>query len=187
MRVHHPIPDLIVLRIVGSSWRSECPVRIADLAYLEIDHVDFAGAVSLGEMIVHRAIAHDVIAIFDELLMARFPIAKMRLVDDYDASDDASMEDDNTSAFNFRPNVTDPRVVSTHGYGRAIDVNPRENPYVAGDKVLPPSAARFVDRSLDAKGMIKEGDACERAFAKRGFEWGGRFKGRLDYQHFEKP
>jgi poly-gamma-glutamate synthesis protein (capsule biosynthesis protein) len=107
----------------------------------------------------------------------------MRLVDDYGGSDDASMDADNTSAFNCR-NVAGTSRWSEHAYGRAIDINPVENPYVAGSHVSPAAGRAFLDRSQRRPGVVRAGDAVVRAFARVGWGWGGDFSSAQDYQHF---
>jgi poly-gamma-glutamate synthesis protein (capsule biosynthesis protein) len=107
----------------------------------------------------------------------------MRLVDDFGADDDASVTADNTSAFNCRP-VTGGTRWSQHSYGRAIDVNPFENPYVTDGSVLVPGSATYVDRSNVRPGMILAGDAVVDAFTSRGWTWGGSWTSPIDYQHF---
>ena len=97
----------------------------------------------------------------------------MRLVDDFGGDDDRSMAADNTSAFNCRPSTGSPGEWSQHSYGRAIDVNPRENPYVSGSTVLPPTGAPYVDRSLQARGLIRPDGPVVRAFTAIGWTWGG--------------
>ncbi|MDG5473993.1 M15 family metallopeptidase, partial [Jeotgalibacillus sp. ET6] len=72
-----------------------------------------------------NALAHAFSALFTQ----RFPIRSMRLVDDFGGDDDQSMAADNTSAFNCRP-VAGSNHWSQHAYGRAVDVNPLENPYI---------------------------------------------------------
>ena len=109
----------------------------------------------------------------------------MELIDRYGADDRRSMAADNTSAFNCRF-VAGTNRWSMHAYGLAIDLNPVENPYVSGSHVSPPAGAPFADRSRDAPGMIHDGDAVVRAFARRaGWEWLGDGPGSVrDYQHF---
>ena len=89
-----------------------------------------------GELVVHADAAEDMVTVFRALFDAGYPVRSMRLVDDFDASDDASMDADNTSAFNCRA-ITGGTGWSEHAYGRAIDVNPVENPYVSGSSVGP--------------------------------------------------
>lgn len=163
------------------SWRPGCPVPRRDLRYVTVTHVRFDGSARQGELVVHKAVAEDVTGVFARLYAARFPIRKMRLVDDYGGSDAASMAADNTSGFNCR-RVTGSTRWSEHSYGRAIDVNPVRNPYVYRGTVEPPAGERFVDRSPRRKGMVTRG--VRRAFASIGWSWGGAWTTRKDYQHF---
>lgn len=158
----------------------------ADLSYVQVPLFGFDGQEHIGELIVHQAVADEVEAIFMEIFRARFPIEKMRLIENYGADDNASMEDNNSSAFCYRFAVAKPNILSKHSFGLAIDVNPLYNPYVKKDLILPKSGAQFADRSIVVKGMILPGDACHQAFCKRGWTWGGSWPDRQDYQHFEK-
>lgn len=166
------------------SWRPGCPVGLSGLRLVTLSHWNFAGAVRQGELVVHRAHAQRIVIVFRTLFERRFPIARMRLVDAYRADDDRSMAANNTSAFNCRF-VSGTRRWSEHAYGRAIDVNPIQNPYVASSgRVSPPAGARYADRSRGAPGMIHAGDRTVRAFAAIGWHWGGSWDGDKDYQHF---
>jgi hypothetical protein len=172
-------------RMVGSSWRSGCPVPLRDLRYLRLNHRDFDGRVRRGELVVHEDHAARILRALERVWQARFPIARMRLVDDYGADDRRSMAANNTSAFNCRSVVGRPGVWSQHSYGWAIDINPVQNPFVMSDgTVLPPAGAAYVDRSRRAPGMIHRGDVVYRAFAGIGWEWGGDWSSSKDYQHF---
>jgi D-alanyl-D-alanine carboxypeptidase-like protein len=113
----------------------------------------------------------------------RYPVRRMQLIDDYGGSDDASLAADNTAAFNCRP-VAGTSRWSEHAYGRAIDIDPVENPYVDGSHVSPPAGAAFLDRTQPRPGLIRTGDAVVRAFAEVGWGWGGNFNSAKDYQHF---
>ncbi|MCZ7536488.1 MAG: M15 family metallopeptidase [Acidimicrobiia bacterium] len=165
------------------SWRPGCPVPLEDLRLVRLSHWDFDGAVTTGELVVHRDVADDVVAVFAELFDARFPVMRMELVDVYGADDDLSTAANNTSAFNCRA-VTGGARWSEHSYGTAIDINPVQNPYVSNGSVLDPHAAPYLDRSLGAPGMILEGDVGVAAFAEIGWEWGGDWTEPIDYQHF---
>jgi hypothetical protein len=169
---------------MSSSWRPGCPVPIEDLRLLTLDHWGFDGGVHEGELVVHHRHAKPVLGVFEALFEARFPIRRMRLVDEYGADDDRSMAANNTSAFNCRP-VTGGSAWSQHSYGWAIDINPVQNPYVtSGGTVLPPAGAKYLDRSQKAKGMIRAGDVVVKAFAAIGWGWGGSWSSPKDYQHF---
>jgi hypothetical protein len=166
------------------SWRPGCPVAPADLRRVRLAYWGFDGSRHLGVLVVHRDAVAPVTIAFRSLYRARFPIRRMRPVDAYRGSDDASMAADNTSAFNCRPAVTSgARRWSVHAYGRAVDVNPVENPYVLGGRVLPPAGAGFVSRTPYRRGMAVPGGVLVRAFAAAGWGWGGAW-GSPDYQHF---
>ena len=164
------------------SWRPGCPVPPAHLRLVRVAYRDFHGDTREGRLVVHRAAARDVVAVFRRLYRARFPIRRMAPVSAYRGSDAASMAADNTSAFNCR-RVAGTRRWSMHAYGLAIDVNPVENPYVLDDRVRPPAGRRFLDRSPYRPGMAVESGVVVEAFASVGWEWGGRWSWP-DYQHF---
>lgn len=170
---------------LGDSWRQGCPVGPDDLRLVTVRHVGFDGEAHTGEIIVHEDLARAVRDVFRDLYEARFPIRRMRTIEVYDGDDDASMADDNTSGFNCRP-VAGGTGWSRHAFGRAIDVNPLENPYARDGTVLPPAGREFLDRSRDHQGMVHAGDEVVEAFARRGFAWGGDFVTLVDYQHFHR-
>lgn len=181
-----PVPDPTVARMREHSWRAGCPTPISDLVYLRISHLGFDGAVHEGELVVHKSIADEVVALFRFLFEQRFPIEKMRLVEDYRGDDDASMADNNTSAFNCRFVMDRPGVFSKHSEGKAIDINPRTNPMVSGKSVFPPSGAEFLRPGVRAPGMLRSGSPVVTELVRRGWTWGGNWKTPKDYQHFEK-
>ena len=171
-------------RITGSSWRPGCPVKLRDLRLVRLTHLDFSGEPRRGKLVVHRWFADEFVRVFRKLYDVGFRIRKMQLVDRYGADDMRSMRADNTSAFNCRYRDGSCCTWSMHAYGKAIDINPVENPYVGNWGVSPPNGADFVDRTPKRKGMIGHGDAVWRAFRRVGWEWGGDWGWPIDYQHF---
>lgn len=176
-----PIDEALAARM-SASWRPACPVPLEDLRYVTVTHVDFDGTVRTGELVVHADVAEGVTRVFAALFEQRYPIRSMRLIDDFGADDTASMYADNTSAFNCRA-ITGGTAWSEHAYGRAIDVNPVENPYMLGGHVGPRTGRPFVSRP-DEPGVIHADDAVVAAFAAEGWQWGGLWPGPIDYQHF---
>jgi hypothetical protein len=166
-----------------ASWRPGCPVAPADLRLLTLTHWGFDGRVHRGELVIHEDQARAVKVVFRALFKARFPIKRMQLVDVYGGDDDRSMAANNTSGFNCR-GVAGSSSWSEHAYGRAIDVNPIQNPEVRDGRVSPPAGARYLDRSRRARGLIRADDAVVRAFAAVGWGWGGYWTSLKDYQHF---
>ena len=170
-------------QMTGVTWKEGCPVPLDDLVLMEIDHWDFQGQETLGLLVVAEKHAKDLDGVFEAMWEARFPIKKMRPAVEYGGSDDASMADDNTSAFNCRA-VTGGSSYSEHSYGHAIDINPIENPYVKGSLVLPPEGEAYLIRDGNVPGLIVEGDVVTTAFDAIGWGWGGRWGSLKDYQHF---
>ncbi len=166
------------------SWRVGCPVGTGDLRLLTLTYRGFDGAVHLGELVVHEDHALGVVGVFKMLFEAGFPIQRMKLVDEYQGDDDASMEANNTSAFNCRLVTGSDDTWSQHSYGWAIDINPVQNPYVNDGTVLPPAGTAYLDRTDVRKGMVIDGDEVVAAFASIGWEWGGDWVSLKDYQHF---
>ncbi|GAA2875834.1 M15 family metallopeptidase [Streptosporangium fragile] len=168
------------------SWRPGCPVPVRDLRLVTMTYWGFDDKPHTGELVVHRDAAQDIVSIFGRLYDWRWPIHKMELVDVYKGSDFESIDADNTSAFNCRP-ATGSSSWSQHAYGRAIDINPRENPYVSSDgSVAHANARKFARRPVKAPGVINPDDRVVRAFERAGWEWGGYWSGIKDYQHFSK-
>lgn len=170
-------------RMVGSSWHRGCPVAIADLRLLRVSFWGFDGRIHTGRLVVHEREASNLRGVMSRLFAIRYPIRRMRLVDVYGADDDRSLAANNTSAFNCRF-VAGTTRWSEHAYGRALDVDPVQNPYVSGGRVSPSAGLAYVDRSQQRPGMIHAGDAVVRAFARVGWEWGGSWRSPKDYQHF---
>jgi len=145
-----------------------------------------------GEIVVLDAAAEHTGKLFDELREKRFPIAKAVLMNAYDGDDDASIADNNTSAFNDR-NVEGSGSKSVHAFGLAIDINPVQNPYVVRSgsktKVSPHTGAAYLNRLANAPAKrlpLGMAEAVLDVFAAHGFTvWGGYWRTGIDYQHFQ--
>ena len=185
-----PVPFAAAVEPVSAadlrfSYRSGCPVDRAELRAVRLSYWGFDGRPHVGRLVVNRRVTGDAITVFRRLYIARFPIRRMLPVSAYRGSDDASMAADNTSGFNCRPAVGSAAGGwSMHAYGDAIDVNPVENPYVLGRRVLPPAGRGYLDRGRRRPGMAFEGGVLVRAFDAVGWKWGGRWTTSRDFQHF---
>ena len=184
------IPDSIFALMKGRSFKADCTVPRSSLRYILCLHRDDGGRSIVGEMVVNKAIAKDVLKIFRQLYEADYPIERMRLIDYWDADDERSMTANNSSSFNFRF-ISHTNKVSKHGMGMAIDINPLYNPYTKtladGKTIVEPAAGKpYLDRQRKYKYKIERGDLCFRLFSKYGFHWGGDWQSVKDYQHFEK-
>lgn len=182
---YEPISDEVYNKMIGNSIPYEGLVNIEELSYLKLSYYGFDGEPNIGEMIVGNEVAQEVLDIFKELYDNKYPIEKINLIDEYDANDEKSMSDNNTSAFCYRE-VAGSNKLSNHSKGLAIDINPLINPMVKGEIVSPEGGRNFLNREDITKGMITKGDICYEAFTKRGWTWGGEWNSLKDYQHFEK-
>lgn len=184
------IPDSIFARMQGRTFVENPYISRADLRYLQVAYYGFDQKAHQGELIVHRQIAEEIEAIFRALFLQQYPIEKIRLMDEYDGDDNAAMEDNNSSAFNYRL-IAGTNRLSKHSLGLAVDVNPRYNPYIRPDGrggwlTEPKSGAPYANRTRPFPHKIAEGDLCLRLFTERGYTWGGDWTTVKDYQHFQK-
>lgn len=192
----HEISDDVFDRMkAGNTYKEDCNIPRADLRYLLVLHKDKDGNVHQGEMVVHKLIAEDVLEIFEKLYDANYPIERMVLPDNYMADDETMMRDNNSSCFNFRF-ISHTTKISKHGLGMAVDISTLYNPYhktVTNDdgtteEVIEPSTGKpYLDRTQEFDYKINKDDLCYRLFIEKGFEWGGDWTDRKDYQHFELP
>ena len=185
-----PIPDSVFQRMQGRSWPEGCTIRRADLRYLRLSHYDAEKRQHVGEMVCNKAIANDLLEIFRELYRQKYPIERIRLIDDYNADDEQSMRDNNSSCFCYRK-ISGSTKLSKHAQGMAVDINTLYNPYVRTGKdgrriVEPATATRYVDRRKSFPYKIVKGDLLYRLFLQHGFKWGGNWRTMKDWQHFEK-
>lgn len=178
--------------ILSDEEMASLAISYEDLRYMNILYYDFNGDVQTGELICNKAIAEDLIEIFYELYKNEYQIESVRLIDDYNGDDTASMKANNTSCFNYRP-VDGTSSLSKHALGCAIDINPFYNPYVvfnkgkAGETYISPAGSEiYADRSKVFAYKIDENDLCYKLFKEHGFTWGGNWNSCKDYQHFQK-
>lgn len=185
-----PVGEDLFERMKGKSYKDDCTLPLEDLRYLHVLHKNKEGETLEGELVCNVHIAEAVLDIFKKLYEAKYPIEKVRLVDEYDADDERSMEDNNSSSFNFRF-ISHSTTVSKHGLGLAVDINTLYNPYVkmvdGKLSIEPVTAEAYTDRTKEFDYKINEGDLCYQLFVEHGFEWGGNWTNAKDYQHFEIP
>ena len=146
-------------------------------------------------MIVNKDIQEDMLNIFKELFNNKYEINSIKLIDDYwqdgcsgNIADNNSIEANNTSCFCYRP-VAGGESISNHGYGRAIDINPQQNPYVENGENSHRNADEYVNNRYVGEPHVivaSDEDICYSTFTKYGFTWGGNWTNPIDYQHFEK-
>jgi LAS superfamily LD-carboxypeptidase LdcB len=168
---------------LGASWHEGCPVAPENLRRVTVTFIDFEGGTQRGQVVVHESEAEDIVEVFRQLHAARFPIRKMKPIFTQAEYEDFETLDDNSTGFSCRNAVNANAAPhwSNHAYGYAIDINPIENPYLNGGRVLPSAGAAYTDRSNVRPGMAVSGSVIVAAFRSVGWGWGASFQ---DYQHF---
>ncbi len=190
---YEPLSEELKEHITGISYPAEYNGDLAisydDLRYVHILHYNFDGMSTEGELICNKSIADDLLDIFYELHRNEYQLERVRLIDEYDGDDTASMEDNNTSCFNYRV-VDGSTSLSKHALGLALDINPFYNPYVTYPdgqiRISPKGSEPYADRAADFPYKIDENDLCYKLFTNHGFTWGGNWNSLKDYQHFQK-
>ncbi len=186
-----PLSPAIRAELQGRGfWHSGCPVSLSRLRLLSVTTVGFDGRVRVGQLVVNRDAARPLASAFRKLYMLRFPVRHMQLADMYGPVAGRPKDDDVTGSFSCRQAVPSPctggsgtGTWSNHAYGLAVDVDPRENPYVGCGMSRDPNARRYLDRSRLRKGMVTP--AVVAAFRSIGWGWGGSWSGSTkDYMHF---
>ncbi|MGQ0843028.1 MAG: M15 family metallopeptidase [Sporichthyaceae bacterium] len=171
------------MKAAGMAYRG-CPVTRADLRRVQVNHVTFAGTVRRGTLVVHRDVAASTARIFTRLFDERYPIARMRPVEEYGGDDNASMRANNTSAYNCRhpDQINAPQAASPHANGRAIDVNPLQNPWMDPRCRCWVPSAEFAKRT-QTDGVVRRGGLVWRLFVAEGWIW--QNIDVPDYMHFD--
>lgn len=169
---------------------NNCPVPPKDLKLLTIKHLGYDGKDKQGVLLVHKSVASNVEKIFQELYQIKYPIYQMELVIKYNNNDWESIEANNTSAYNCRK-VQGTTKWSNHSYGKAIDINPIENPYISKKGYIShKESLKYAKRvhkedTLQDKAVLLKDDEAVKIFKKHGWSWGGDWITIKDYQHFE--
>jgi hypothetical protein len=177
------VPATVLAR---STWEPGCPVSSDDLAYARLTFWGFDDRRHTGELLLHRSVAEDVVAVFRRLYHARFPLEELRITTRAELAAPPTGDGNDTGAFVCRPTTGSTTTFSQHAYGLAIDLNPFQNPYVKDDLVLPELSSAYLHRERTRPGMITPDGVVVRAFASIGWTWGGTWSSLKDYQHFSQ-
>jgi hypothetical protein len=172
-------------RIVAvGAWHAGCPVGRSGLRRVEVNFHGFDHHVHRGLLVVNADVAASVAAVLTRLFDRGFPIRRMRPIEEYAGDDAASMRADNTSAYNCRraaqANASPRR--SPHANGRAIDLDPYENPWVDPRCGCWRPSARFAHHRSGA-GVVVRGGVAWTVFTRAGWIW--QDSATTDFQHFD--
>ena len=167
---------------------ANCPLNIKNRQRLiSVKYYSFDNKIHQGQLVIDRDLAEDIEFAFGEALKEKFPVFSVIPMSNVSFrknglwDDNLSMEANNTSCFNYRT-ITGSNIISLHASGRAVDINPMQNPYISGNTVLPANSVYDVG----VRGTLTGESTIVRTLLSRGWEWGGNWTGLKDYQHLEK-
>lgn len=187
IKFNEPIDDIIIdsnLTFEEAIKGTKAPKEIIDnLILINVRYYSTDCRLHQGQLVIHKDVKEDVEAIFELILKEKFPIEKAIPIVKYNWSDDASMLDNNTSAFCYR-NIAGTNRLSNHSYGKAIDINPFFNPVVYPDGKISPKGAKY---DTTQAGTLTDSNPIVQEFIKRGWRWGRYFSKYEDNHHFDKP
>jgi hypothetical protein len=153
---------------------------LQNLCLIEVEYYSFDKKLHRGQLVIHKEVKENVIEIFELIKKLKFPVQKVVPIAKYNWSDSLSMAENNTSAFNYRV-VSGTKTLSDHAFGKAIDINPVQNPYKSKSGIFSPKNSTY---NVNAKGTLAAKDEIVKLFLKKGWEWGGNYKSIKDWQHF---
>ncbi len=165
-----------------------CPTEILQqLALIDVKYLGFDTQIHDGQIVVHQELQEDVTDLFALMLEQKFPLQEVTPIVKYDWDDESSMAANNTTGFNYRLVINTDRI-SWHGYGKAIDINPKLNPVMDGPtpaewQVTQPANGSY---NTEEPGTLYPGHIIVEFLKNRGWEWGGDWEKFKDYQHFQK-
>ena len=172
----------------AGEWHRGCPVWMSQLRVLSYRYHGFDKQTHIGQIVVNERVAHPLAKVFAKLYRLRFPIRDGAFSSVYGPHPWKS--GDVTASFECRNAGASPCSSSTtthhwsmHAYGEAVDIDPRENPYVGCGMTRDKTARSYRNRSWHRPGMVTP--AVRAAFASIGWGWGGSWFGSTkDYMHF---
>ncbi|MBE2189755.1 MAG: M15 family metallopeptidase [Desulfobulbaceae bacterium] len=163
---------------------TKAPKSIIDsLEIVNVEYYDADGKLRSGQFVLNIAVAQDVKEAFEILKKTKFPVAKAIPIVEFDWDDNASMNANNSSAFNYRF-IAGTERLSHHAAGRAIDINPMQNPVIYGDGKISPKGAKYNPK---VPGTFTTDSEVVKFLKSRGWRWGGDWTSLKDYHHFDKP
>lgn len=180
----YEIPEYLKEDMYGKSVEANNPV-LSSLLAIDLAYHDFDGNIKIGTIIANKNIKAEIEEIFEILFYEKFKFYQIKPICYYDGDDLISMENNNTSSFNYRT-IKNSSKLSKHSEGMAIDINPIQNPYFKKGLCLPNEGRKFLNRRKNEIGQINADSEIVKIFKSYGWTWGGEWNSPKDYQHFEK-
>jgi len=172
----------------AGEWHHGCPVWLSQLRVLSYRYYGFDRQTHIGQIVVNHEVAYPLATVFAQLYSLRFPIRDGAFTSMYGPHPHPN--GDVTASFECRAAAASPCSSSSrthswsmHAFGEAVDLDPRENPYVGCGMTRDKTARSYMIRSRHRPGMVTP--AVRQAFASIGWGWGGSWIGSTkDYMHF---
>jgi hypothetical protein len=185
-----PLSAHVRVELKREAWHRGCPVPLSGLRLLTVSYHGVDRGTHTGRLVVNRSAAAPLARVFQRLYRLHFPIRHLSIADTYGPARSRPADGDISGSFECRQAVPSPCVGgrgtgtwSEHAYGRAVDLNPVENPYVGCGQSRDPASRPYFNRSRHRRGMVTA--AVVRAFRSVGWGWGGSWAGATkDYMHF---
>ena len=172
--------EAVTPAMVNWDPKRRCPVPPADLRRIWVSYIDFRGGYHDGSIVMHKSLVAPTQRAFLTLFRWRYRIMAMAPMSvNLPGWTDMSIV---TSGYSCRP-VAGSRSWSEHAYGRAVDLNPLQNPMLRGSYLDPPGSGPWLRRDRYLIGMAHP-EGAVRAFTTAGFRWGGQWRSLKDYMHF---
>ncbi len=162
--------------------KPEVPSEVIEsLEMISVEYFGLDGKLHRGQVIIHADLVADIQEIFAFSREIQFPMAKVIPISQFGWSDDISMFENNSHGFDWRL-ATGLDWISHHGYGRAIDINPRQNPYYKNNIMLPANGTY----DITDPGTLHANHPRVLKFKELGWQWGGDWRVPHDLHHFQK-
>jgi len=162
-----------------------CPLSSQQLTHIQVPYWGFDDKSHTGTLVVNKNIADETTQIFEAIYKIKFPIEKIKPLEDYGNNEEKAMEDNDTFSYHCKKMTSNPNRFSTHAYGLAIDINPLLNPYISQKKLLPTNSEKYRNRDQIIPGMISANSGITKIFLQHDWKWGGNWRVLKDYHHFE--
>ena len=165
-------------------WRSgDCPGYRTTFRRVEVPYWGFDGKTHRGWVNVNADVSWSTAKIFSTLYAKRFPLHRVEGIEMFGGWDWLASKANATTAFNCRraSEQNSPNGSSPHAWGRAVDLNPVQNPWInPRTGTWDPNAPA----PSSAPGTIRYGGMVWTLFRSYNWYWSGTDEWK-DYMHFD--
>ncbi len=158
---------------------------LEQMVIIDVEYYSDDAELHRGQIVVDKSLERDVVEIFQFIKDQRIEV-KMVVPIKFDLPDgNTTMAHlNNTYGFHYRYVVGGSTRLSNHSYGRAIDFNPFDNPYISKSGTVLPKGGEY-DPADNPRSFSGDSPLVKK-FIELGWIWGGNWGDPKDYMHFEK-